>query len=67
MMNKKHTVGGMPVGKDSTQISFTALKSRKLDYEEAARREHLRSTGSWIFQAVEEKLQRDCPDLYKRG
>ena len=65
-MSSGSTVENMPRGKDSTQISFTTKKTRKLIYEEAAERAHMQSLGSWVFQAVEEKLQREYPDLYKR-
>jgi hypothetical protein len=41
-------------------------KTRAADYKEAAERANLPNLSVFAFQALEEKLQRDCPDLYKR-
>lgn len=57
----------MPTGKDSIQVKTTVTKRRKEDLEEASLRAHLPSLSVFIFQAIEEKLQRDCPDIHKRG
>jgi len=57
----------MPIGKDSVQVKTTVRKARESDYKEAADRANLPNLSVFVFQALEEKLQRDCPDLYKRG
>jgi len=48
------------------QIKCTVSKRRKVQYEQAADRGNLMSLGAWLYQAAEEKLQRECPDLYKQ-
>jgi hypothetical protein len=65
-MAESSTVHDMPVGKDSVQVKATVKKTRAADYKEAAERANLPNLSVFAFQALEEKLQRDCPDLYKR-
>jgi len=65
-MSKESNIQSMPIGKDSIQVRCTVKKTRKVVLEEAAERAHLPNLASWIYQAIEEKLQRDCPDLAKR-
>lgn len=65
-MAKKSTVPNMPLGKDSIQVRCTVKRERKSVLEEAAERAHLPNLSTWIHQAIEEKLQRDYPDLSKR-
>jgi hypothetical protein len=70
-MDENSTVPDMPRGKGVKQVGFSASKARRADYEEAADRMGLSTLpgklAAWIRIAVEEKLQRDCPDLFKRG
>lgn len=66
-MSGNGKVQNMPRGKGVKQVSFSAAPGRKAAYEEAADRLHLDHVSTFLKIAVEEKLQRDFPDLYKRG
>jgi len=66
-MTRERTIQPMPRGTGKKQVSFTASEQRKADYEEAAKRLHLDNLSSFLKIAAEEKLQRDFPDIYKRG
>ena len=70
-MEKDSTVPDMPRGKGVKQVGFSASETRKANYEEAADRVGLSTLpgklAAWLRIAAEDKLQRDCPDLFKRG
>jgi hypothetical protein len=65
-MGENSTVRNMPRGKNTKQVSFSANRKREALYKEAADRLHLDNLSAFLKIAVEEKLQRDFPDLYKR-
>jgi hypothetical protein len=66
-MSANSTVRNMPRGKNTKQVSFSANVQREALYKEAADRLHLDNLSAFLKIAVEEKLQRDFPDLYKRS
>lgn len=55
----------MPPKKGNKAMKTTVTPSRYDQFVEACNRMNIPNPGVFTFMAIEEKLQRDCPDLYK--
>ena len=64
-MTKKSNIQDMPAKQGNKPMKTIVSPERYAQFQEACDRLNLPNLGALTFQALEEKLQRDCPDLYK--
>jgi hypothetical protein len=55
----------VPKNPDNKVMKTTVTPSRYQQFVEACDRLNIPNPGVFTFMAIEEKLQRDCPDLHK--